>query len=54
MVVIGVLMLRPRKPRGNPDVKLTRETMARMLPTLPAPAWPSAHYPDFSASAAVF
>jgi uncharacterized membrane protein YfcA len=34
MVVVGVLMLRPRKSSGNPDVKLSRETMARMLPML--------------------
>jgi len=34
MIAIGVLMLRPRKSSGNPDVKLTRESMPRMLPLL--------------------
>ena len=34
MVVIGLLMLRPRKSSGNPDVRLTRESMPRMLPLL--------------------
>jgi len=34
MVMVGVLMLRPRKNGGNPDVKLTRETIPRMLPML--------------------
>jgi uncharacterized protein len=34
MVVVGILMLRPRKSSGNPDIKLTRETMPRMLPML--------------------
>jgi uncharacterized protein len=34
MVVVGILMLRPRKSSGNPHVKLTRETMPRMLPML--------------------
>jgi hypothetical protein len=34
MVVIGLLMLRPRKSSGNPDVELTRESMPRMLPLL--------------------
>ena len=34
MVVIGLTMLRPRKSGGNPDVKLTRETMPKLLPLL--------------------
>ncbi len=34
MIVIGVLMLRPRKSGSNADVKLTRETMKRLLPML--------------------
>ena len=34
MIAIGVLMLRPRKSSGNPDVELTRESMPRMLPPL--------------------
>ena len=34
MIVVGVLMLRPRKTGGNPDVRLTRENMATMLPIL--------------------
>jgi uncharacterized protein len=34
MIVVGLLMLRPRKSGGNPDVNLTRETMAKLLPLL--------------------
>jgi uncharacterized protein len=34
MVAIGLLMLRPRQSGGNPDVKLTRESMTRLLPLL--------------------
>jgi len=34
MVAIGLLMLRPRKAGGNPDVRLTRESMASLLPLL--------------------
>jgi uncharacterized membrane protein YfcA len=34
MVVVGVLMTRPRKSGGNADVALTRESMARLLPLL--------------------
>ena len=34
MIVVGILMLRPRKNGGNPHVKLTRETIPRMLPML--------------------
>ncbi len=34
MVVVGILMLRPRKSSGNPHVKLTRETVPHMLPML--------------------
>ncbi len=34
MVVVGLLMLRPRKSGGNPDVMLTRESMPRLLPLL--------------------
>ncbi len=34
MVVVGLLMLRPRKSGSNPDVKLTRESMPKLLPLL--------------------
>jgi uncharacterized membrane protein YfcA len=34
MIVGGVVMLRPRKSGGNPDVRLTRETMSTLLPML--------------------
>jgi len=34
MVAIGLTMLRPRKSAGNPDVKLTRESIPRLLPLL--------------------
>ena len=34
MVVVGLAMLRPRKSGGNPDVMLTRESMAKLLPLL--------------------
>lgn len=34
MVAIGLLMLRRRKSEGNPDVRLTRESMGRLLPQL--------------------
>lgn len=34
MVVVGVLMTRPRKSGGNPDVRLTRANMPRLLPLL--------------------
>ena len=34
MVVIGVLMLRPRKSGSNADVRLTRESMPKLLPLL--------------------
>jgi len=34
MVVVGVLMTRPRKSGGNADVMLTRESMPRLLPLL--------------------
>jgi uncharacterized membrane protein YfcA len=34
MVVVGLLMLRPRKLGGDLDVKLTRQTMPRLLPLL--------------------
>ncbi|HEY2756721.1 MAG TPA: sulfite exporter TauE/SafE family protein [Pseudolabrys sp.] len=34
MVIVGVSMLRPRKSGGNPDVKLTRESIPRLLPLL--------------------
>jgi uncharacterized membrane protein YfcA len=33
MIVIGLLMLRPRKNSGNPDVKLARDTL-HLLPWL--------------------
>jgi len=34
MVVVGLLMLRPRKTGANPDVALTRESMPKLLPLL--------------------
>ncbi len=34
MIVVGVLMLRPRRAAGNPDVKLTRESLPQLLPML--------------------
>jgi uncharacterized membrane protein YfcA len=34
MVVIGMLMLRPRKSGDNPDVKLTRDSVVELLPWL--------------------
>jgi uncharacterized membrane protein YfcA len=34
MVVVGIVMLRPRKSSGNPNVELNRETMPRILPWL--------------------
>jgi uncharacterized membrane protein YfcA len=34
MIVVGILMLRPRKVAGNPDVKLTRESLPQLLPLL--------------------
>ena len=34
MIVVGVLMLRPRKGSGNPDVKLTRATAGHLVPRL--------------------
>ena len=34
MIVIGIMMLKPRKTAGNPDVKLTRESVPRLLPML--------------------
>jgi uncharacterized membrane protein YfcA len=34
MVVIGVLMLRPRRGGGNPDVKLDAESVTTLLPWL--------------------
>jgi uncharacterized membrane protein YfcA len=34
MVVVGIAMMRPRKSGGNPDVKLTRETVRHLLPWL--------------------
>ncbi len=34
MVVVGVVMTWPRKSGGNPDVKLTAESLPRLLPLL--------------------
>jgi uncharacterized protein len=34
MVVVGLMMLRPRKSGGNPDVLLTRESTPELLPLL--------------------
>ncbi len=34
MVIVGLLMLRPRQSAGTPDVRLDRESMSRLLPML--------------------
>ncbi len=34
MVAVGIVMLRPRKSGGNPDVALTRASMPKLLPFL--------------------
>jgi uncharacterized protein len=34
MIVVGALMLRPRKTAGNPDIRLTRESLPQLLPML--------------------
>jgi len=34
MIAVGVLMLRPRKSGGDPDVRLTRDNMTKLLPLL--------------------
>ena len=34
MVVVGIVMTRPRKSNGDPDVELTRASMPRLLPML--------------------
>jgi hypothetical protein len=34
MVLVGIVMMRPRKSGGNPDVELTRTSMPRLLPLL--------------------
>jgi uncharacterized protein len=34
MIVIGLLMLRPRKTEGDPNVRLGRTSMSRLLPLL--------------------
>jgi hypothetical protein len=34
MVVVGLAMLRPRKSGGNPEVRLDRASMAKLLPPL--------------------
>ena len=34
MVVVGLVMLKPRKSAGNPDVQLTRSSIPRLLPLL--------------------
>jgi len=34
MVAVGLLMLRPRKSGGDPDVRLTRASMTKLLPLL--------------------
>jgi uncharacterized membrane protein YfcA len=34
MVVVGIVMMRPRKSGGDADVELTRESMPRLLPLL--------------------
>lgn len=34
MIIVGALMLRPRKTAGNPDIRLTRESLPQLLPML--------------------
>jgi uncharacterized membrane protein YfcA len=34
MIIVGLMMLRPRKSIGNPDVRLTRATARHLLPRL--------------------
>jgi uncharacterized membrane protein YfcA len=34
MIVVGILMWRPRKMPANPDVRLTRESLPQLLPML--------------------
>jgi uncharacterized membrane protein YfcA len=34
MVAVGIVMMRPRKSGGNPDVQLNAESMPRLLPLL--------------------
>jgi hypothetical protein len=34
MIVVGIAMLRPRKSGGNPEIKLTSESMPKLLPLL--------------------
>jgi uncharacterized membrane protein YfcA len=36
MIVVGALMLRGRRSEGDPDVKLTRESAAKLVPALVA------------------
>jgi len=36
MIVVGALMLRGRRSEGNPNVKLTRESAAKLVPALVA------------------
>ena len=50
MIGVGVMMLRPRKSEGDPDVRLTVESMPRMLPFLLGIGLPSARCRDFSGS----
>ena len=52
MVVVGVLMTRPRKSGGDADVALTRESMPKLLPLLIGVGFRSARCPASSASAA--
>ena len=47
MVVVGLMMLRPRKSGDNPDVKLTFESMPHMFRCSSALALPLAHCPAF-------
>ena len=34
MIIVGIVMLRPRKSGGDPNVELTRDTMSQLLPFL--------------------
>ena len=52
MIVVGLLMLRPRKSAGDADVKLNRAARKRLLPLLIGFGLRSARLPASSASAA--
>ena len=52
MVVVGIVMLRPRKSGGNADVRLTRESLPKLLPLLIGIGFLVGGLSGFSASAA--